>query len=224
MPSNQLYVCVNKVNHDVFFASMAKQKDMTADFRTSYGIDKGMSLMVMPVPDDWKGGDYEPDDIIGSKNALEAHVIYTEGRGQFRIRILSGDQQDMVDRVRSGSMKENVLRVEVKEIGAIYEVLLKGRLGVDSVGKVQRALRGLPDKVKPLLFDFSGVTYMAKDSFGVLSEMFEHYRGRGYAMSILVPAESRAAEILGSSRLSAMIEIYSDREQAVTALLMRSFT
>ncbi|MDP8246180.1 MAG: STAS domain-containing protein [Candidatus Hinthialibacter antarcticus] len=224
MPDNKLYICVNKENQEVFFASMINRKDFHANLRSSHAIDKGMSLIMIEAPPDWDGKPIPAESITKSSKSFEAHVIYNEGRGSFRVRILSGDQKDMVERVRSGSIKKNILSVKVREVGAIYELDLKGRLGVDSVGKIQRALRELPEKIKPLLFDFAGVTHISNDCFGVLSETLESYREKGHAINILVPPDSHIEEVMSKSRLSAIIEVYSDREQAVTALLMRTFS
>ncbi|MBZ0258356.1 STAS domain-containing protein [bacterium] len=224
MSANSLYVCLNKEKQEVFHASLVDRKDFHANLRTSYSIEKGMTLMMMEVPEDWDGKPFEPQTLAKSSKAFEAHVIYTEGRGAFRVRMLSGEQKDMVDRVRSGSIKKNILHATLREVGAIYEVDLKGRLGVDSVGKIQRALRDLPEKIKPILFDFGGVAHIAKDCFGVFGELLETYKEKGHAISILVPPDSRVEEIMANSRLSAVIEVYNDREQAVTALLMRTFS
>lgn len=224
MPDNKLHVCLNKESQEVFFASMSDRKDFHANLRSSHAIEKGASLIMMEAPPDWDGKPIPPETIAKSSKSFEAHVIYNEGRGSFRVRILSGDQKDMVERVRSGSIKKNILHASIREVGAIYELGLKGRLGVDSVGKIQRALRELPEKVKPLLIDFAGVTNISNDCFGVLIETLEGYREKGLAINILVPAESRIEEVMTGSRLSAIIEVYNDREQAVTALLMRTFS
>ncbi len=224
MADKKLHICLNKENQEVFYASMINRKDLQANLSTSHLVEKGMSLVLMEAPPDWDGKPLSPETIKKSSKAFEGHVIYNEGRGLFRVRILSGDQKDMVERVRSGSIKKNILHVKGREVGAIYELDLQGRLGVDSVGQIQNAFRKLPEQVKPILINFGGVTNITKDCFGVLIETIEALKEKGRALTILVPPNSRVEELVVGSRLSSIIEAYNDREQAVTALLMRTFT
>ncbi|MBI1388047.1 MAG: hypothetical protein GC154_06325 [bacterium] len=224
MPENKLHVCLNKETREVFFASMVDRKDLHADLRTSYNIDKGMTLLIMPIAEDWKGGTIAADAIVNSTKSIEAHVIRTEGRGAFRVRMLTGDQKDIAERVRSGGLRGNRLAVDVQEVGAIFEIRLSGRIGVDSVGKIQRAVKGLPANTKPILFDMTEVVYLGKDSFGVFSELIDELREKGHPMSILVEPESRSQELVSSSRLAGLVDVFDDREKAVTTLLLRTFT
>lgn len=207
----------------MFFAALEAKKGEQADFRSSQSVDKGETLLMMPVPPGWNGEHIERSTLENSIKAFEAHVMRTEGRGQFKVRILSHDQQDLMARMRSGIAGDDHLKHTFEQVGAIQVIHLEGRIGTQSAAKLQSLYQQLPaGPKKPVLLDFTEVIHISKHSLGMLLTVFKDLHQQGFVSKALVRKDSVIEDLLTHSKVVNYIGVYHDREAAVEALLLSS--
>lgn len=220
-----LHVCLDRESGRLFFAALENRRPGEANFRSSHPVEKGMILLMMPVPLEWDGEPIERAVLEKSSKAFEANVIRMEGRGAFKVRILSHDQQDVMARVRAGMISSDNLKFMLDEVGAIQALRLQGRIGLKSAAKIQGLLRSIPpDKRSMVLIDMSGILHFSKGSMGMFSAVIKEAIEDGYHIKILVQPDSVIEETLAHSKIPKFVGVYNDREEAVKALLMNSLT
>lgn len=218
----KLHICIDKGTGDVFFASMVGRKNLQADMRTSYQIEKGKSLIMMPVPEGWNGETIEKETIQSSPDSFEAHVTRMEGRGSFTVRIMSDDQRYLADLYRSGVYHEGSTKVEVSEAGLVVTIKMIGNYGTHSAIRLESAIRDLAKKQKLVLLDLTDLTYHISSGLGMLYTVIKTACEKGLKIHILAKPDTRMRSALLESKVDQMAKVYSDRDSAIAGLLMNT--
>lgn len=220
----QLYACAERGGSGVFYASLIEQKGSIAEMRSSNPVETGAILKLIPLGGDWDGTPVPRSEIEDAPGALEANVIRREGRGAFHIRILSHEEQNVAERIRAGSLSEDKLKIETERAGLITTAKLTGRMGLESVTRLQTVLAGPQSRDQLVLLDLTGLIYMAQKSLGLLRITLRKAMERGVQMTILVRDESPVAELIESSTLCQLVEIHHSRDEAAASLLRKTLT
>ncbi len=218
----KLYVCLDKESEEIFYASMVLDSGLQADMRTSYEVKKGMLLLMMPVSEEWDGGVITEKIIQENPETVEAQINRTEGRGKFNVRIFTRDEREIADMVRAGRISYKTLKIETMEAGLISTIKVSGRLVVETVGRLQPVLRAIPAEKKLILLDFTSISFIANTSLNMLYLMLEESIQKKRIIKILAQEESKIYEILTDSKISTLISIHTDRDEAVAALLQET--
>lgn len=217
-PKRQLYACLDKESGKTFFASFIDQRGMHIDLRSSWTAVRGKAIILMPVPESWTGSDYSSEQILNASNSFEANVSRAEGRGQFQVRLLSYDQQDIVDQLHSGSRKDFLI-LEQSKVGKIVILKLSGRVSVESVGRIQSAVRAESGKKRLVLLDARELTSISSASLGMLHTIVKEELANGLILTILVKPQSRVEGEIMESRILDIASMHNEYEVAVASLL-----
>ncbi|MEW6235604.1 MAG: STAS domain-containing protein [Candidatus Omnitrophota bacterium] len=218
--SKKLHVCLDDKSGAVFYASMIFRKGFHAELRTSWKIEKGMTLLMMPVPEGWDGKEFKADEIRKTPGTFEAHINRTEGKGLFHVRILSEDQKDIVNKLRSGSYFEDSAKIETSEAGAIVTIKMTGKYNIESAIRLESVIRDLPGTRTRILLDMSQTTYPIKTGVGMLLNVLKMANDIGFKTNILVKPETGLEKALLESEFDDGAKIFTDRDIAVSALLL----
>jgi hypothetical protein len=215
----KLYVCLDRGTGEIFYASMITRSLTQAHLRSSRYVEKGASLLILPVPTDWNGEAYSAQAIREDRNAIEAHVNRVEGRGSFFVRLISSMEQEILNRVRTGQMQEDNLKIARSQAGLITTVKLSGGLGIDSAARVQVELREIGAEMPLVLLDLTGLAYFAKGGLGWFYLVLKEAMERGLVIRILAKKGSRIEEFLQDSKINRLVRVFYQRDQAVGDLL-----
>ena len=109
----------------IFFASMIYRSGTRAHMRSSFDVQKGDALLIAPVPETERK-QYTAEAVKSSRDKVEAHVNRVEGRGTYHVRLVSCNEQDILNRVRTGQIKEDYLKIEPMQAGLITTLRLTG--------------------------------------------------------------------------------------------------
>ncbi|RJP27106.1 MAG: hypothetical protein C4527_13965 [Candidatus Omnitrophota bacterium] len=218
----KLYVCLDKETEAVFYASMIMDSGSQAEMRTSHEVGKGMLLLMMPVPEEWDGGRITAQLIQENPETVEAQINRTEGRARFNVRIFSRDERELADMVRAGRISNKFLKIETIEAGIITTFKVSGRLVVESVGRLQPVLKSLPEDKKLILLDLTTLSFIAGASVNILYVMLEEAIQQKRLIKILAKPESRVWETIIDSKIQTITTTYTNREEAVAALLQET--
>ncbi len=221
-PLKKLYACLDKESQKTFFASMVEQKGTTAELRSSHTISQGDVLLLKPVEEGWDGKPFSPSDISNAPDVLEGNVTRAEGRGVFFIRMLSFAEQDIAQQVRTGKLSKDNLRIERSEAGLIATVKLQGRIAMESATKIKPYIT--KSEQTCILLDFTGLSYIAKNSINMLYLSLKDAWEDGKHLSILVNPSSSVEESIADSKIREIADIQRDRDEAVAALISRNLT
>jgi len=222
MAEKKLYVCLDKNSRQIFFASMISERGAQAEMRSSGNFEKGMMLLMRPVPENWGGDTFTPEMITESQETMEAHINRTEGRGTFSVRILSTDQKELIERVRTRAQMVDTLKIETTEAGMVVTMRLEGRITLETAAKLQSVLRGLSVNQTLLLLDLTQDIHLATTGVGMFFMMLKEAVKHGRFISILVEPESRIGSVLGETKIGRVAKIYTKRDEAVAALLKKT--
>jgi len=217
-PKRQLYACLDKESGKTFFASYVDQRGMHIDLRSSWTTVRGKTLILMPVPDTWTGSDIYPDQILNSPNSFEANVSRAESRGQFQVRMLSFDQQDIVEHLHTG-IRKDYLVLEQSRAGIVDIIKLSGRVSVESVGRIQSALRAESGKKRLILLDARDLISISSASLGMLNTIVKEEMAKGLVLNFLVKPKSRAEGEIIESRILDIAPMHDEYDVAVASLL-----
>jgi hypothetical protein len=214
----QLYACLDKESGKTFFASFTDQRGMYIDLVSSWNAVRGKAILLLPVPDNWKGGDFTPTQIQKSPDVMEANVSRAVGRGQFQVRVLSLAQQDIVEQIHTGHRKDNLI-LERSHVGKIDILKLTGRISVESVGRIQSALRTEPCDRRLVLMDARELVSISSSSLGMLHTIVKEEMKNGLYLNFLVKTKSRVESEIMESRILELAPMHDEYEVAVTFLL-----
>lgn len=214
----QLYACLDKDSGKTFFASYTDQRGPHIDLVSSWTAVRGKTILMLPIPDNWKGGDFTPAQILDSSGVMEANVTRAVGRGQFQVRVLSLAQQDIVEQIHTGHRKDNLV-LEQSHIGKIDLIKLTGRVGVESVGRLQSALRTDPCDRRLVLLDVRELVSISSASLGMLHTIVKEEMKNGLYFNFLVKAKSRVESEIAESRILELAPMHDEYEVAVAFLL-----
>ena len=220
----QLYVCFDRGSQEIFYASMVNQKGALAEMRSSTDVESGAVLCLKPVPPDWDGKPISQNEIVNTPQTMEANVIRKEGRNSFHIRILSYEAQDVANRIRTGQISEDKLKIDASEAGLIYSVRVEGRIALEAATKLKAYLGGLSLDHKLILLDLTGLLYLDKNCVGMLIVGLKDIVKQGRIIAILVKSDTLFEEMLLESKISAVAEVHTSRDEAVASLLRRTFS
>ncbi len=215
----QLVVCLEQDSGQVFYASLSERKDWQAKLRTTWEVKQGDTLFLLPVPPDWTGGAFSPHEIRNSNQVMEAQVNRMEKRGTYHIRIRTNEQQEIVDRVRCGLIREDRLTIEWVRAGKVDIYKLSGRLGVKSVLRLQSTLRKHPLDRRLVLLDLTKLLLIAGSCVGMLYTILKEERERGLVLDILEKPEGRVHQVIANTKIPEVVPVFSVYEDAVTCLL-----
>lgn len=216
---SRLHFCMNKDTADVFFASLDEMQPGYGDFRSSTRVEKGDILMMMALPEGWDGQDLDPQVLLTSSKAFEANVIRSDPRGLFRVRVLSLDQQDMMARMR-GRVSSDHVEIETNDLGAMTEMVVEGRIGLESVGRLQKAIQTGVGSTKSCLLNFSAVIYISKNALPMLTTVIHELQEKGILLRVLLKSDSPIEEMISHSRMVDEVGVFTDRDAAVQSILM----
>lgn len=217
----KLYACQERENKEVFYASMLSKNGSLADMRTSTEVKKGMHLMLMPIAEGWNGEIISADQILKSDEAFEATVMRVQGRGSFQIRIISLDELDKINRIRTGKAGLSNLESEIVTAGMIATIKLAGRMDINSSAHVQAVIKKVPEKYKLILFDVTKISILGHSAVAMLMMLLkEELKDRRF--SFLVKAGTEVEDSLLESKISLLGSVFSDRDVAITFLLKES--
>ncbi|HPO98970.1 MAG TPA: hypothetical protein PLX83_00145 [bacterium] len=217
--ARQLVVCLQADSGQVFYASLSKLNDFQAMLRTTYEMEQGVTLFLMPVPSDWTGGAFSPQQIRDSEQRMEAQVNRRERRGMYHIRIRSNEQQEIVERVRCGLFREDRLTIDWVRAGKVDIYKLSGRLGVQSVLRLQSTLRKHPEDHALVLLDLTHLTWIAGSCMGMFYTILKESREQALVLGILVKPEGRIHQVITNSKIPEVVPVFSVYEEAVAWLL-----
>jgi len=218
--SKKLHVCLEDKSGAIFYASMIFRKGFHAELRTSWKIEKGMALLMMPVPESWDGKEFKADEIRKAPGAFEAHINRTEGKGLFHVRILSEDQKDIVNKLRSGNYSDDSAKIETSAAGAIVTIKMTGKYAIESAIRLESVIRDLTGEQTSILLDMSQTTYNIKTGVGMLLNVLKMANDIGFTTSILVKPETGLEKALIESEFGDEVKIFNDRDMAISALLL----
>lgn len=215
----RLYVCLDRGSGQIFYASMVSRDGSQAEMRSSWEIEKGMSILMRPVPENWGGQSFGVGDIKDHPESMEASISRTEGRGAFFIRILTFDELDIVNRMRTGQLREDALKITVSVAGLVATIKMEGGVGIESAAKIQGVLREFPTTRQLILLDMSRLAHFGTGGVAMLYMVLKEAAAEGRVINILVKPGSRIEEILSKSKIETIAAVFDNRESAVTALL-----
>ncbi len=217
--TRQLVVCLEQNSGEVFYASLSERKDWQAKLRTTWEVKQGDTLFLLLVPPDWNGGAFSPHDIRNSDQVMEAQVNRMEKRGTYHIRIRTNEQQEILDRVRCGLIRDDRLAIDCVRAGKVDIYKLTGRLGVQSVLRLQSTLRKHPLNRRLVLLDLTKLLLIAGSCVGMLYTILKEERDRGLVMDILNKPEGRVHQVIANSKIPEIVPVFSVYEDAVACLL-----
>jgi len=217
--TRQLVVCLEQNSGEVFYASLSERKDWQAKLRTTWEVKQGDTLFLLLVPPDWNGGAFSPHDIRNSDQVMEAQVNRMEKRGTYHIRIRTNEQQEILDRVRCGLIRDDRLVIDCVQAGKVDIYKLTGRLGVQSVLRLQSTLRKHPLNRRLVLLDLTKLLLIAGSCVGMLYTILKEERDRGLVMDILNKPEGRVHQVIANSKIPEIVPVFSVYEDAVACLL-----
>lgn len=221
-PLKKLYACLNKENHETFFASMVDQKGTMAEMRTSHAINQGDVIALVPVEEGWDGQPFNPSDILGSNQTVEGNVTRAEGRGVFFLRMLSFAEQDVANQVRTGQLSKDNLKIESTEAGLVVTVKLQGRLAMESATRLKPHVN--PQSHNMVLLDCTGLSYIAKNSINMFYLSLKEAWENSKHICVLVNPGSSVEEMIQDTKIAEIADIQSDRDEAIASLLSRNLT
>lgn len=190
--------------------------------RSSAKVDKGCSLLMRPIPEDWKGEKYTADQIRECSETIEASVTRTEGRGVFQVRLFTFDEQDIVNRIRTGQMREDCMKVVTVDAGMVTTLKIEGGVSMESAARMQRILRDLPKNRNLILLDMTQLSYFGSNGVAMLYMVLKDQLDKRN-ICILVKPDSRIQDLLNKSKIESVSSIFDNRESAVMALLQTQF-
>lgn len=221
-PLKKLFACLNKDNNEIFFASMVMQKGTMSEFRSSYNVNQGDVLILMPVEEGWNGNPFTPSDILNSSDTLEGNVTRAEGRGAFILRMLSFAEQDVANQVRTGQISKDNLKIDSSEAGFVLTVKMQGRVAMESATRLKPYLN--PENQNMILIDCLELSYVAKNSVNMLYLSLKDAWENGKHVCLLVTPNSAVEEMLRDSKIQDFADIQTDRDEAIAGLLSRNLT
>lgn len=214
----QLYACLDKESGKTFFASFISQRGYHIDLRSSWVTSRGKSIILMPVPDNWDGKEFDPAQIRESPDAREGNVSRADSRGQIQIRLLTNDQMDILDQLHSGRNRDQMI-LEQSHAGKIDILKLAGRVSMESLGRLQSALRTEPGTQRLVLMDMRELGTIPSACLGMLHTLLREEKDNGLVFNFLVKSNSRLETELEESRVLDLAPMHDEYETAVAYLL-----
>ncbi len=220
-PKRLLYACLDVESGQTFFASFIDRRGLQIELRSSWIASRGKSVILMPVPNDWNGTEFTPDEIRQSTESFEAHVSRAESRGQFQVRIFSCDQQDLLDQIQTGRRVDH-LSLDTVRVGMIEVIKLSGRVSVESIGRIQNVLRTDPGEHRLVLLDVRELITIPTNCLGLLITLFKEQMENGLIFNFLVKPGSRVEDEIEASKILTLTTIHDAYDMAVAHLLQAS--
>ncbi len=214
----QLYVCVDKESQKTFFASFIDQRGSYLDLSSSWNTSRGKVIFLMPTPASWNGEQISSTEIMESNTSFEAHVSRAESRGTFQVRVISVNQQDIIEEMRHGAHRDNLI-LEKSKAGMIDILKLGGRVSVESMGRIQSALGGNTGKKRLVLLDMRELVTIPGSCLGVLHKILTEEMEKGLVVCFLIKPETRIEEEISESRVHDLAEMHDEYDTAVAFLL-----
>jgi anti-anti-sigma regulatory factor len=214
----QLYACLDKESQKTFFASFVDQRGSYIDLSSSWKTSRGKALTLMPLTPAWNGEEISLKEIMESNTSFEAHVSRAESRGSFQIRLLSNNQQDIIEEMRHGAHRDNLI-LEQSKAGMIDILKLGGRVSVESMGRLQSALRTNTEGKRLVLLDLRELIMIPGTCLGVLNKILMEEMEKGLVVNFLIKPDSRVAEEIAESRVHDLAAMHEEYETAVAFLL-----
>lgn len=187
--------------------------------RSSFDVQKGDALLIAPVPETWNGKQYTAEAVKSSRDKVEAHVNRVEGRGTYHVRLVSCNEQDILNRVRTGQIKEDYLKIEPMQAGLITTLRLTGGLGIEAAARFQKILREYGKEHPLILIDLTQLFSFATGGVGMFYLILKEAVEKNQKICVCVEQDSRVEEMLVNSKVVDTVPVYDNREKCVTVLL-----
>ncbi len=214
----QLYACLDNESQKTFFASFIDQRGAYIDLSSSWKTSRGKAVRLMPLPKLWNGQEISSKEIIESSTSFDAHISRAESRGSFQVRLISVNQQDIIEEMRHGANRDNLI-LEQSKAGMIDILKLGGRVSVASMGRLQSALGGNTGEKRLVLLDMRELVMIPSSCLGVLHKIITEEIEKGLVVNILIKPETRVEEEIAQSRILDLADMHEEYETAVAFLL-----
>lgn len=217
----QLYVCLLTVENDkeeVFHTSLVEGKGREITVGTSRTLERGQQLYMVPVPPDWDGTDFTPDEVRSHRELKVANVSRAEGRGRYRLTCMADQDQQMYLAIHSGFIRDDEFELDTWHTDGITTICIKGRVGFGSAGKVKAVLDKELRTSQPILLDMRETQELSSLGMATINALLRDMRKYKSPIALLVDPRSRIMRTLTQTRMGEVVKIFSKPELALTVL------
>ncbi len=110
------------------------------------------------------------------------------------------------------------LKIDKREAGGVVVLACHGRIMIgENANALRDTLKQVCESSRQVVLNLSGVTYIDSGALGILVGVYKSARAAGVDIKLASLGE-RLRDVLHTTRLATVFEIYATEEQALAAL------